>query len=80
MEVMAQMDSNERSQPGSYKSDVIELKQLGRTSSDILATYRLVGAYPTSISAIELAQSSENQDSEVSVTLKYDYFEVIYPS
>lgn len=80
MEVMAQMDSNERSQPASYKSDIIELKQLGRTSSDVLATYRLIGAYPTSISAIELSQASENQDEEVTVTLKYDYFEVIYPS
>lgn len=76
MEVMAQMDSNERSQPGAYKSDVIELTQLGRTSSDIMAIYKLVGAYPTSISAIDLSQDSSDATEEVSVTFKYDYFEL----
>lgn len=77
LEVIAQMDTNERSQPGSYKSDVITLQQLGRTSSDILATYRLIGAYPTSIAAIDLSQDSSDSMEEVSVTLKYDYFEVV---
>jgi hypothetical protein len=77
LEVMAQMDSNERSQPGAYKSDVIQLQQLGRTSSDVLATYRLIGAYPVTIAAIDLSQDSNDSMEEISVTLKYDYFEVV---
>jgi len=79
MEVVAQMDTNERSQPGSYKSDIIELKQLGRTSSDVLAVYRLIGAYPTDIAAIDLAQDQGDTTEEISVTFKYDYFEVVNP-
>jgi len=77
LEVIAQMDTNERSQPGSYKSDVIELRQLGRTSTDVLATYRLIGAYPTDIAAIDLSQDSNDSMEEVSVTIKFDYFEVV---
>lgn len=77
MEVMSQMDTNDRSQPGSYKSDVIELRQLGRTANDVLAVYRLIGAYPTNIAAIDLSMDSENGQEEVSVTLKYDYFEIV---
>jgi hypothetical protein len=77
MEVIVQMETNERSQPGSYKSDVIELKQLGRTSSDVLATYRLIGAYPTDISAIDLSQDQSDGQEDITVSLKYDYFEKI---
>lgn len=76
-EVAAKMDSNERSQPGSYKSDVITMSQLGRTQNDILATYKLIGAYPTDIAAIDLSQDSGDTTEEVSVTLKFDYFEVV---
>lgn len=76
-EVIAKMDTNERSQPGSYKSDVITMKQLGRTQTDVLQTYKLFGAYPTDIAAIDLAQDTSDSTEEVSVTIKFDYFEVI---
>lgn len=76
IEVQAQMSTNERSEPGSYKSDVITLTQLGRTEADIITNYKLVGAYPTDIAAIDLSMDSENGISEFAVTLKYDYFEI----
>lgn len=76
LEVIAQMDTNERTQPNGYKSDVITLTQLGRTSTEYLQKYKLIGAYPTDISAIDLSQDQENSKEEVSVTIKYDYFEV----
>ena len=78
VEVQSQMATNERSAPGSYKSDVITLQQIGRTASDVLATYTLVGAYPTVVSPIEVTQDTENGHEEISVTIKYDYFNVTY--
>lgn len=77
-EAIAQMSTNERSQPQKYKSDVIQMQQLGRTQADILATYKLFGAYPTSVAAVDLSMESNDQAEEVSVTMKYDYFEVVY--
>ena len=77
MESMAEMSSNERSQPGKYKSDVVTMQQLGRTQNDILATYTLIGAYPTTVSAIELSMENSDQVEEVTVTMKFDYFEVV---
>ena len=75
-EKQSEMETNERSAPSSYKSDVIKLQQLGRTSSDVLATYTLVGAYPTHVAAIEVSQDTENGHEEISVTFKFDYFTV----
>jgi hypothetical protein len=77
IEKAASMADNERSQPGTYKSDVITMQQLGRTQSDVLATYKLIGAYPTSIAAIDLSMDNSDQTEEVSVTIKYDYFEIV---
>jgi hypothetical protein len=76
VEKMAQMETNERSQPNAYKSNTITMQQLGRTQADILKTYKLVGAYPTSVAAIDLSQDSMDTAEEISVTMKYDYFEV----
>jgi hypothetical protein len=75
IEKVAQMGTNERSQPGTYKSDVITMQQLGRTQGDVLATYKLIGAYPTSLAALELSMENNDQTEEISVTIKYDYFE-----
>jgi hypothetical protein len=72
---IAEMETNERSQPGAYKSDVITLEQLGRTESDILATYKIFGAYPTTLNAIDLSMDNADQVEELSITLKVDYWE-----
>jgi hypothetical protein len=77
LESIAHMGSNERSQPGKYKSDSVIMQQLGRTQSDVLATYKLVGAYPTNIAGIDLSMDNGDQAEEISVTMKYDYFEVL---
>lgn len=77
IEVMAKMSTNERSEPGAYKSDVIQLQQLGRTQADILATYKLIGAYPTSLSTIDLSMESNDQVEEITCVFKYDYFEIV---
>lgn len=77
IENIAQMGTNERSQPGAYKSDVITMQQLGRTQKDVLATYKLVGAYPITLAAQELSMENNDQTEEISVTIKFDYFEVV---
>lgn len=75
-ERVAEMGSNERSAPSDYKSDKIYMQQLGRTQSEILQTYTLFGAYPTTVAAIDLSQDSMDTAEEVSVTMKYDWFSV----
>lgn len=77
IESIAHMATNERTQPGGYKTDVITMQQLGRTQGDILAQYKLMGAYPVSMAAIDLTMDSNDTPEEISVTIKYDYFEYI---
>jgi hypothetical protein len=77
IESISHMATNERSQPGIYKTDVITMQQLGRTQGDILAEYKLMGAYPTTLSATELSMDSTDGTEEISVTIKYDYFEYV---
>lgn len=77
LEVIAQMNTNDRSEPNRYKSDVIQLKQLGRTNNDIIKTYKLIGAYPTDLAAIDLSHDSTDQTEDITITLKYDMFEII---
>lgn len=76
LQSISEMATNERSQPGAYKSDVVTMQQLGRVEGDVLATYKLIGAYPTSVAAIDLSMESNDGTEEISVTMKYDYFEV----
>jgi hypothetical protein len=76
LEKIAEMGTNERSQPSAYKSDVVEMQQLGRTEGVTLATYKLVGAYPITVAPIDLSMENNDQVEEISVTMKYDYFEI----
>lgn len=76
IEKIAQMHTNERSAPKLYKSDKITMNQLGRTAKDLLATYTLVGAYPTVITPLDLTMETPDSTEEISVTFKYDYFAV----
>lgn len=73
---IAQMETNERSQPGAYKTDSITMSQLGRTQNDILAVYSLNGAYPTTLAAVDLSMDNNDQVEEISVTFKFDTFTV----
>jgi hypothetical protein len=76
IESIAEMGTNERSQPAAYKTDGVSMQQLGRTEADVLKTYKLIGAYPTDLAAIDLSMDSSDQISEFTVTIKYDTFEV----
>lgn len=49
------------------------VNQLDRTGKPIKA-YKLVGCFPTDISAIDLSYDSSDQIEEFSVTLAYSYF------
>jgi len=75
IEEVATMVSNDRTAHGTYKSEV-KIEQLGRTG-EVLATYKLLGAYSISMDAIELNQESGDTVEELSVSLAYDYFEVL---
>ena len=73
MELIASMESNERTSHEDYKAE-ITLEQLGRTG-EVLATYTLLGAYPISLDAVELSMDSTDTVQEVQVSVTYDFFE-----
>ncbi|NCP97704.1 hypothetical protein GW796_05615 [archaeon] len=72
VENISNMASNERSEHQEYKADVT-LEQLGRTG-EILASYILIGCYPTSLDAVELSTESNDTPMEFTVNLTYDFF------
>jgi hypothetical protein len=53
----------------------IVVQQLGRVDEDILGTYKFYSVFPTSISAIELDMSSDNQVEKFTVNFAYSHFE-----
>lgn len=69
---ISNMGTNERTEHGAYKAEMT-IEQLGRTG-EILASYTLVGAYPTSVDAIELSTESNDTPEEFSVNITYDSF------
>ena len=58
--------------PNSYYADVM-IEQLDRDER-VLRTYKLVSAFPTAISPIDLEWSSTDQVEEYTVTLSYQYW------
>jgi len=59
--------------PNNYWADLY-ITQLGRDGS-ALKTYKLVGAFPTNISPIDLSFDSTDQVEEFTVTLAYQYWQ-----
>jgi len=57
----------------SYKSDKIGIAQLSRQNVKV-ATVNLVGAYPQTVAAIEVAQEQSGSPEQFAVTFKYDYY------
>lgn len=43
-------------------------------NGDVIASYNIVGAFPTNIAAIELAFDTNDTVEEMTITLAYDYF------
>lgn len=57
----------------SYKSDRVGVAQLARNNKKV-ARMGLVGAFPTNVAAIELAQAGATEAEQFAVTFRYDYF------
>lgn len=72
LEVIAMTEENTRSSQGRYKAN-IKLDQLGRTG-EIIASYRLHGAWPKQMDQIELSHESTDTIEELSMTIQLDYW------
>jgi len=59
--------------PSSYQSDVI-IEQLTKNGG-VSKRYKLVGAFPTSIAAVDLSFDTTDAIEEFTVELSYQYFE-----
>lgn len=75
LEAIATMKTNNRTKHENYKT-TITIQQLGRQQSEILRTYKLVGAYPKQMDQIELSMESNDTPEELSITLAFDYFDM----
>lgn len=73
LEEIATMGTNTRTEHGVYKAEVL-IDQLG-AQGETLAQYKLVGAFPIQMDAIELNHETADTAEEFTVTLSYDYFE-----
>ena len=60
----------------SYFSDLIVQQKAKDTSTDVLREYKLVGAWPTNVGAINLAYDSNDQIEEFDVEFQYQYMDV----
>jgi len=59
-----------------YKFD-IGIQMLDRTGAPIAGTdYKLAGAFPTTIGAVDLAHDSNDTAAEFAITFSYDYYTV----
>ena len=58
--------------PNEYKEDGY-IDQLDH-NGNVLATYKLVGAFPTDISPIEMSFETTDTVAEFTISLNYDYF------
>ena len=60
----------------SYFSDLVVQQKSKDKSTNILREYRLIGAWPTNVSAINLAYDSNDQIEEFDVEFQYQYMDV----
>ena len=60
---------------GSYFTDLVVQQKAKDTSSDVLREYKLVGAWPTNVGAINLAYDSNDQIEEFDVEFQYQYMD-----
>ena len=61
---------------GSYFSDLVVQQKAKDTTTDVLREYKLIGAWPTSVGAINLAYDSNDQIEEFDVEFQYQYMDV----
>ena len=60
---------------GSYFSDLVVQQKAKNTTDEILREYHLIGAWPTNVSAINLAYDSNDQIEEFDVEFQYQYID-----
>ena len=60
-----------------YQADAY-VTQFAKTG-EVIKQYRIVGAFPTDVSAIDLDWASGDQIEEFSVTLSYQWWESLFP-
>ena len=60
-------------EPELYKAD-LAVEQLDKNGV-VLYSYKFVGAFPTAVSAIDLAYDANDQIEEFSIEWQYDYWE-----
>lgn len=73
MNLMNQHGENRgASRPSEYQVDMI-LEQLDR-NGDVIATYTLIGTFPSDVSPIELGYDQIDTIEEFSVTLEYSFW------
>tara|TARA_R100000329_G_scaffold38980_1_gene36738 strand:- start:3993 stop:4607 length:615 start_codon:yes stop_codon:yes gene_type:complete len=61
---------------GSYFSDLVVQQKAKNSTDEILREYHLIGAWPTNVSAINLAYDSNDQIEEFDVEFQYQYMDV----
>ena len=61
---------------GSYFSDLVVQQKAKNDKDFILREYHLIGAWPTNVSAINLAYDSNDQIEEFDVEFQYQYMDV----
>jgi len=61
---------------GNYFCDMIVQQKAKDATTDVLREYRLVGAWPTNVGAINLAYDSNDQIEEFDVEFQYQYMDV----
>ena len=61
---------------GSYFSDLVVQQKAKDKTDEILREYHLIGAWPTNVSAINLAYDSNDQIEEFDVEFQYQYMDV----
>lgn len=66
---------NTRLAPAEYKAE-INVQQLGRLGEE-LAKYKIIGAYPKQMDAIELSHESTDTLEEISISFGIDYWYVV---
>ena len=60
---------------GSYFSDLVVQQKAKNSTDEILREYHLIGAWPTNVSAINLAYDSNDQIEEFDVEFQYQYID-----
>jgi len=75
MKYIVDQTSNDREAQGDYKIDAL-VQLLGR-KGEVIATFKLFGAWPKQLDAVDLNSETSDTQSEFGVNLGMDYWERI---